>query len=65
VLEKVGYNAYKMGISPYMCIHSVVSVENLKLYESSMLDQEKEYVILSIEDLSPDLQEELAKDTIL
>jgi len=36
-----------------MCIYSIVNVENMKLYETSMLDQEsKDYVIPTIEDLT-------------
>jgi hypothetical protein len=38
ILEKVGDNTYKLNPPPYMCIYSVVNVENLKLYEPSMLD---------------------------
>ena len=42
VLEKVENNAYRLSLPPYMRIYLVVNVENLKLYESSMLDQEEE-----------------------
>jgi hypothetical protein len=42
-----------------------VNVENLKLYEPSMLDQEEEQVLSSIEDLAPDAQAELVEDTVL
>jgi hypothetical protein len=38
ILEKVGDNVYRLSLPPYMCIYSVVNVENLKLYEPSMLD---------------------------
>jgi hypothetical protein len=48
-----------------MHIYSVVNVENLKLYEPSMLDQEEEQVLPSVEDLAPDAQAELTEDTIL
>jgi hypothetical protein len=41
VLEKVGYNCYKLSLPPYMHIYSVGNVENLKLYEPSMLDEEE------------------------
>jgi hypothetical protein len=64
-LEKVGDNSYKLNLSPYMCIYIVVNVENLKLYEPSMLDQEEDQVFPSIEYLAPDAQEELEDDTIL
>jgi len=42
-----------------MCIYSVVNVDNLKLYEPSMLDQEEEHVLHSMDDLTPDAQVEL------
>ena len=58
-------NTYILNLLPYMCIYSVVNVENLKLYEISMLDQEEDQVIPSIEDLAPDSQVELAEDTVL
>jgi hypothetical protein len=48
-----------------MHIYSVVNVENLKLYEPSMLDQEEEQVLPSIEDLAPDAQAELVEDIVL
>jgi hypothetical protein len=59
VLEKVGDNAYRLSLHPYMCMYSVVNVENLKLYEPSMLDQEEEQVLPTIEDLAQDAQAEL------
>jgi hypothetical protein len=40
VVEKVGDNSYRFSLPPYMHIYSVVNVENLKLYEPPMLDQE-------------------------
>jgi hypothetical protein len=58
-LEKVGDNAYKLNLPPYMHIYSVVNVENLKLYEPSMLDQE-EQVLPTKEGIAPDAQAELA-----
>jgi len=48
-----------------MHIYSVVNLENLKLYEPSMFDQEEEQVLPSVEDLAPDAQAELTEDTIL
>jgi len=38
ILEKVGDNTYRFSLPPYMNIFLVVNVENLKLYEPSMLD---------------------------
>jgi hypothetical protein len=66
VLEKVGDNAYRLNLPPYMHIYSVVNVENMKLYEPSMLDQEtEEQVLPTIEELALEAQEELVEDTIL
>jgi hypothetical protein len=45
VLEKVGDNAYKLNLPPYMHNYLVVNVDNLKLYEPSLLDQEEEKVL--------------------
>jgi hypothetical protein len=40
-------------------------VENMKLYESSMLDQETERVLPTIEDLEPEAQENLVEFMVL
>jgi len=45
ILEKVGDNAYRFILPPHMHIYSIVNVENLKLYETSMSDQEEEHVL--------------------
>ena len=65
ILEKVGDNTNRLILPPYMKIYSVVNVENLKLYEPSMLDQEEEQVLPSIDDLAPDAQAKLEGDTVL
>jgi hypothetical protein len=64
-LEKVGDNTYKLSLPPYVRIYSIVNVENLKLYEPSMLDQKEEQVQPSSKDLAPDAQEELVEDLVL
>lgn len=48
-----------------MCIYSIVNVENLKLYEPSMLDQEEEQVLPFVEDLAPNSQAKLIEDAVL
>jgi hypothetical protein len=49
-----------------MKIISVVNVENLKLLEPSMLDEEEEnHVLLIVEDLAPHGLDELKEDTVL
>ena len=42
ILEKVGDNAYRLSLPPYMCINSIVNVEKLKHYEPSMIGDEEE-----------------------
>jgi hypothetical protein len=54
-LEKVGDDAYKLSLPPYNCIYSVENVENLKLYEPSMLDPKEEKVLPTIEVLAPNV----------
>jgi hypothetical protein len=41
ILEKVGDNSYRINIHPYMHIYSVLNLENMKLFEPFMLDQEE------------------------
>ena len=61
MLEHVGDNAYKLSLTPYVCIYTMVNIENLKFYESSMLNEKKVGQIWSsIEDLELNMQEELA-----
>lgn len=47
-----------------MCIYSVVNLENPKIYEPFMLDQEtEEQVLPTIEDIALEAQVELVEDT--
>jgi len=47
-------------------MYVVINVENLRLYEPPLIDDQGEYVqIPSIEDFSPEFFEELQQDTIL
>jgi len=55
----VGDNDYRLILPPYMHIYSVVNVDNLKLYEPSMLDQEEEQFLPYVEDFTPDAHAEL------
>jgi hypothetical protein len=65
ILEKAGDNTYRLILPPYMHIYSIANVDNIKLYKPSMLDQEDEQVLPSIEDLAPNAQAELEEDTVL
>lgn len=37
-----------------MFIYLIVAIDNLKIYGTSMLDEEEEHVLPSLEDLEPD-----------
>jgi hypothetical protein len=66
VLEKIGNNAFRLDLPPYMQMYAVVNVENLKLYEPPLIDDQGEHVqIPSIDDFSPEYLTELHEDTIL
>jgi hypothetical protein len=60
IFEKSGTNAFRLDISPYMQIYSVVNVENLKLVEPPMImDQDEEVSILSVDEFAPEYLDEL------
>ena len=40
-LVKIGDHSYRLNLPPYMRIYLVVNADNLKLYEPSMLGQER------------------------
>jgi hypothetical protein len=66
VLEKVGDNACKLSLPPYMCIYLVVNMENVKLYEPSMLDYRTyEQVLPTIQDLVWEAQGMLVEYIVL
>ena len=66
ILDKIGENAFRLDLPAYMKICSVVNVENLRLYEPSLIEDPKEQgQIPSIEDLLPEYLNELQEDTIL
>ena len=48
----MGVNSYRLNLPAYMHIYLVVNVENPKLYEPSMLDQEDEHALPYVEDLT-------------
>jgi hypothetical protein len=65
-LEKIGNNAFRLDLPSYMQIYVVVNVENLRLYEPPLIEDQGENVqIPSIEDFSPEYLDELQQDTIL
>ena len=65
-MDKVGNNAFRLEFPPYMKIYAVVNVENLKLYEPSMIiDQDIQVQVPSVDDFSPEYLNELQEDVIL
>jgi hypothetical protein len=65
-LEKIGTNAFKLDLPPYMQMYSVVNVENLKLYEPPMvMDQDESIQVPFVDDFSPEYLNELHEDVIL
>ena len=66
ILEKIGTNAFRLELPPYMQIYSVVNVENLKLYEPPMIMDERENVSLpSVDEFAPEYTDDLKEDVIL
>ena len=66
IIDKIGENAFRLDLLAYIQIYSVVNVENLRLYEPSMIeDLEEQGQLPSIEDLLPEYLNELQEDTVL
>ena len=60
ILDKIGINAFRLNLPPYMQIYLVVNVENLKLYEPPMIVDEDENVqVPSVDDFAPEYLNEL------
>ena len=54
ILEKIGTNAFKLDFPPYIQIYSVINVENLRLFEPPLIDDQGDHVQLpSIDNFSP------------
>ncbi|XP_059070324.1 uncharacterized protein LOC131859999 [Cryptomeria japonica] len=66
ILEKIGTNAFRLNLPPYMQIYSVVNVENLKLYEPPVIFEEEATIqIPSVDDLALEYMNVLQEDVIL
>ena len=44
ILEKIGNNAFNLDLPSYMKIYSIVNVENLRLYEPPLIEDQGESV---------------------
>ena len=45
IIENIGTNAFKLDLPPYMQIYYVVNVENLRLFEPLLIDDQGENVL--------------------
>ena len=55
ILEKIGNGAFKLDFPPYMQIYFVINVENLRLFEPPLIDDQGEHVHLpAIDYFSPE-----------
>ena len=60
ILEKIGTNAFKLDFPPYMQIYSVINVDNLRLFEHPLIDDQGEnFQLPPIDDFSPEYLDEL------
>jgi len=66
IQEKIGNNEFNLDLPPYMKIYSVVNVENLRLFETALIDDQRENVQLpSIDDFSLEYLDERQHDLII
>ena len=65
IIRKISDNAFQFELSAYMEIYSVVNISNLKPFEPSILDDELEEILPSVDDLFIDRKMMLAEDIIL
>ena len=64
--KKIGTNAFRLNLPPYLQIYSIVNVENLKLYEPPMImDEDTNIQIPSVDDMAHEYMKELQDDVIL
>ena len=65
IVEKIGDNAFRLDLPPYMQIYSVVNVDKLKLYEPPMvMDEDESAQVPSIDDFAPECTIEWQEDII-
>ncbi|GKA80020.1 transposable element [Tanacetum coccineum] len=65
ILKKIGENACQLELPSYMEMYSVVNVDKLKLFESSMLDEETGEYLPSLDELINEEEKVLTEDTII
>ena len=68
IIEQVSENAFRLNLLEYMNIYSIINVENLNLYEPSMLIEDEaslDQIFPFLDDLAPNTMDELKEDSIL
>ena len=54
IIKQAGNNAFQLDLPSYMQMYAIVNVENLRLYEPPLIDDQRSDIQLpSIEDFSP------------
>ncbi|KAI5350875.1 hypothetical protein L3X38_003766 [Prunus dulcis] len=63
----MGDNAFQLELPPYMHMYSVINAENLKLFESCLLDDDpdEDTRLPSVDDLKIEQEDLLQEDCIL
>lgn len=67
-MKQVSDNAFRLNLPRYMNICSIVNVENLKLFASSMLTEDEaglDQILSSLDDLAPPTIEKIKEEYIL
>jgi hypothetical protein len=44
IVDKIGNNAFRLDLPPYMQMYAIVNVENLKLYEPPLIDDQGKHI---------------------
>jgi hypothetical protein len=66
IIDKIGNNAFRLDLPPYMQMYAIVNVENLKLYEPPLIDDHGEHVqIPSIDDFPQNILQNCMKTPFL
>jgi len=68
IVEQVNENAFRLNLSAYMNIYSIMNAKHLKLYEPSMLTKDEvgsNQILPSLDDVAPNTMDELKEDSIL
>jgi len=66
ILEKIGENTFRIDLLAYMHLYPIVNVDNLRLFEPSLIEHPKEQSQFpSIDDMLLEFLNQLQEDTIL